>query len=53
MRFLIWLGGGVVIVASLVIVGQRFGDQAMAVLVGAVCGVMASVPTSLLIIRLT
>ncbi|HEC35395.1 MAG TPA: hypothetical protein ENI39_02550 [Anaerolineae bacterium] len=36
-----------------VIIGQRLSDQAMAVLAGAVCGVGASIPTSLLIISVT
>ncbi|MCS7179604.1 MAG: hypothetical protein N0A03_10130 [Anaerolineae bacterium] len=36
-----------------VIVGQRLSDQAMAVLAGAVCGVAASIPPSLLIIWVT
>ena len=36
-----------------VMVGQRLSDQAMAVLAGAVCGVAASIPPSLLIIWVT
>jgi len=36
-----------------VVVGQRLSDQAMAVLAGAVCGVGASIPTSLLIVWVT
>ncbi|HIQ01503.1 MAG TPA: hypothetical protein EYH30_05170 [Anaerolineales bacterium] len=36
-----------------VVIGQRLSDQAMAVLSGAVCGVGASIPTSLLIIWVT
>lgn len=35
-----------------VIVGQRLSDQAISVLAGAVCGVGASIPTSLLILSL-
>jgi len=34
------------------IVGQRLSDQAISVLAGAVCGVGASIPTSLLILSL-
>jgi hypothetical protein len=33
-----------------VVVGQRLSDQAVSILAGAVCGVGASIPTSLLII---
>ena len=36
-----------------VMVGQRLSDQAMAVIAGAVCGVAASIPPSLLIIWVT
>jgi len=36
-----------------VLVSQRLSDQAMAVLAGAVCGVGASIPTSLLIVWVT
>ena len=38
------------VVTLAIMVGQRLSDQAMAVLAGAVCGVGASIPTSLLII---
>jgi mannitol-specific phosphotransferase system IIBC component len=45
---------GVVAVAFTVtlaaIIGQRLSDQAISILAGAVCGVAASIPTSLLII---
>lgn len=45
---------GVVAVAFAVtlaaVVGQRLSDQAISILAGAVCGVAASIPTSLLII---
>ncbi len=48
---------GVVVVAFAVtlavMIGQRLSDQAMAVLAGAVCGVGASIPTSLLIVWVT
>ena len=36
-----------------VLVGQRLSDQAVAVLTGAVCGVSASIPTSLLVVWVT
>ncbi len=36
-----------------VMVGQRLSEQAMAVLAGAVCGVVASLPPSLLIVWVT
>lgn len=41
------------VVTLAVVIGQRLSDQAMAVLSGAVCGVAASIPTSLLIIWVT
>ncbi len=36
-----------------VIVGNRLSDEALAVLTGAVCGVGAAIPTSLLIVAVT
>ena len=36
-----------------VVIGQRLSDQAISVLAGAVCGVAASIPTSLLIVWVT
>jgi hypothetical protein len=43
-----------VFVASLaVIVGNRLSDEALAVLAGAVCGVGAAIPTSLIIVSVT
>jgi hypothetical protein len=36
-----------------VIVGNRLSDEALAVLAGAVCGVGAAIPTSLLIVSVT
>ena len=43
-----------VFAASLaVIVGNRLSDEALAVLAGAVCGVGAAIPTSLLIVTVT
>jgi hypothetical protein len=42
---------GIVFAAALaVVIGNRMSTDAMAVVVGVVCGVMASIPTSLLII---
>jgi len=40
-------------VTMAVLVGQRLSDQAVAVLTGAVCGVSASIPTSLLVVWVT
>ncbi|MBN1953819.1 MAG: hypothetical protein JW900_02105 [Anaerolineae bacterium] len=49
--------GGVVAVSFAVtlaaVVGQRLGEEAMAVIAGVVCGVGASIPTSLLIVWMT
>jgi SNF family Na+-dependent transporter len=42
--------GIVFAVALAVVIGNRMSTDAMAVVVGVVCGVMASIPTSLLII---
>ncbi len=36
-----------------VVIGQRLSDQAISILAGAVCGVGASIPTSLLIVWVT
>jgi hypothetical protein len=41
------------VVALAVVIGQRMSADAMAVVVGIVCGVAASVPTSLLIVFVT
>jgi hypothetical protein len=43
----------VFVVTLAIVIGQRLSDQAMAVLAGAVCGVGASIPTSLLIVWVT
>jgi len=40
-------------VALAAIVGNRLSDEALAVLAGAVCGVGAAIPTSLLIIAVS
>ena len=37
-------------VAMAVVIGERLSDEALAVLAGAVCGVSAAIPTSLLIV---
>jgi len=42
--------GVVVVVALAVVVGNRMSVDAMAVVVGVACGVLASIPTSLLLI---
>lgn len=40
-------------IALAVIIGQRLSDESLAVLAGAVCGVGAAIPTSLLVIVVT
>ncbi len=49
--------GGVVVLAFAVtlalVIGNRLSDEALAVLAGAVCGVGAALPTSLLIVAVT
>ncbi len=40
-------------VTMAIVVGNRLSDQALAVLAGAVCGVGAAIPTSLLIVAVT
>ena len=40
-------------VALAVVVGNRLSDEALAVLAGAVCGVGAAIPTSLLIVAIS
>jgi hypothetical protein len=40
-------------VTSAVVVGNRLSDEALAVLAGAVCGVGAAIPTSLLIVAVS
>jgi len=40
-------------VAMAVVIGNRLSDEALAVLAGAVCGVGAAIPTSLLIVAVT
>lgn len=51
-----WFAGTVVVtfaVALAVVIGQRLSDQAISILAGAVCGVGASIPTSLMIVWVT
>ena len=50
---LIGLVGIALAVTLAVIVGNRLSDEAMAVLVGAVCGMGAAIPTSLLIVAVS
>ncbi|HET89242.1 MAG TPA: hypothetical protein ENN99_00665 [Chloroflexi bacterium] len=49
--------GGAVVLALVVtlalVIGNRLSDEALAVLAGAVCGVGAALPTSLLIVSVT
>ncbi len=40
-------------VASAVVIGNRLSDEALAVLAGAVCGVGAAIPTSLLVVAVS
>ena len=41
------------IVTSVIVVGNRLSQEALAVLAGAVCGVGAAIPTSLLIVAIS
>lgn len=50
MRALIGLGLVAFAVGLGVVVGQRMSTEAMAVVVGVVCGVLAGIPTSLLLL---
>lgn len=50
--FAVVVGAGFAVAAGAV-VAQRLSDEAMAVLAGTVCGVAASIPTSLLIVWVT
>jgi hypothetical protein len=49
-RIIVAVVGIAFAVSLAVIVGQRLSDQAISVLAGAVCGVGASIPTSLLVL---
>lgn len=44
------LSGLILVVAMAVIIGTQISPEAMAVVVGVVCGVVASIPTSLLLL---
>lgn len=48
---IVWFTLGLVFAVSLaVVIGQRLSDEAMAVVVGVVAGVAASIPTSLIVV---
>lgn len=48
---IVWFTLGLVFAVSLaVVIGQRLSDEAMAVVVGVVAGVAASIPTSLMVV---
>ncbi len=49
-RFILLILGLAFVVTLAVIVGQRLSSEAMAVMVGVVAGVAASIPTSLLVV---
>src|SRR6185503_5604315 len=49
-RFIFLILGLAFVVTLAVIVGQRLSSEAMAVIVGVVAGVAASIPTSLLVV---
>jgi hypothetical protein len=53
LKLLAGMGAIVFAVTLAVIVGNRLSDEALAVLAGAVCGVGAAIPTSLLIIAVS
>ncbi len=53
MRRLLGLGFIAFLVALAIVIGQRMSTDAMAVVIGVVFGVIASIPTSLLIIAAT
>ena len=53
LRVFLGLAGVAFAVTLAVIVGNRLSDEAMAVLAGAVCGVGAAIPTSLLIVSVS
>lgn len=44
---------GIGIVKLAVLLGNRLNDEALAVLTGAVCGVGAAIPTSLLVVAVS
>ncbi|MFQ5855739.1 MAG: hypothetical protein ACE5LU_08880 [Anaerolineae bacterium] len=53
MRGVLQLGVGGFAIALGVVVGNRLSSEAMAVVVGVVCGVLASIPMSVMILILT
>ncbi len=53
MKRVLILLGAIFVVALAIVVGSRMSSDAMAVVVGVTCGVVASIPTSLLIIWAT
>jgi len=53
LKLLAGMGAMVFAVTLAVVVGNRLSDEALAVLAGAVCGVGAAIPTSLLIISVS
>jgi hypothetical protein len=53
LKVFIGLTGTAFAVTLAVVVGNRLSDEALAVLAGAVCGVGAAIPTSLLIVAVT
>jgi hypothetical protein len=52
-RVVLGIVGVAFAVTLAVVIGQRLSDQAISILAGAVCGVAASIPTSLLIVWVT
>ena len=50
MKRVVLVLGAVFVVALGIAVGNRMSDDAMAVVVGVTCGVLASIPTSLLVV---
>ena len=54
-RFKIFIGLATTVFAVMLalVVGNRLSDEAMAVLAGAVCGVGAAIPTSLLVVAVS
>ncbi len=56
-RSRLWIFAGVVVTAFVVtlgvLIGKRLSDEALAVLAGAVCGVGAAIPTSLIVVAVS
>lgn len=53
MRGVVQLGVGGFAIALGVVVGNRLSSEAMAVVVGVMCGVLASIPVSVMVLVLT